>query len=166
MTRFVNGSSAMVSEAMTFAFVSVSVPTTMPPALPIRSPTTVSGSSADSATIAVLPLIRPAALTTDSRRLEPSATPRPTRWARTSESVSDLNSIPLSINSSFNSRKFSMMPLWAMATTPSSEECGWAFFWLTSPWVAQRVCPIPTTPSIPGSRPPVSASARFSRLAL
>ena len=40
--------------------------------------------------------------------------------------------------------KFSMMPLWMRASRPSSPpRCGWAFWSVGPPWVAQRVCPIP-----------------------
>jgi hypothetical protein len=38
-----------------------------------------------------------------------------------------------------------MIPLWTTATGP--DWCGWAFFTLGSPWVAQRVWPIPALPA-------------------
>ena len=40
---------------------------------------------------------------------------------------------------------FSMMPLCTMAS-PSLEMCGWALRSLGTPWVAQRVCAMPSLP--------------------
>ena len=40
-----------------------------------------------------------------------------------------------------------MIPLWTPTTFPSSEVCGWAFVSEGSPWVAQRVWPIPQVPA-------------------
>ena len=45
-----------------------------------------------------------------------------------------------------------MMPLWTMAT--SSEKCGWALVSLGTPWVAQRVWPMPIVPSSGSSLQP------------
>ena len=39
-----------------------------------------------------------------------------------------------------------MIPLWATAMFPVQSTCGCAFASLGSPWVAQRVCPMPTVP--------------------
>ncbi len=36
-----------------------------------------------------------------------------------------------------------MIPLWMMAISPLQSQWGWAFRSSGSPWVAQRVCPIP-----------------------
>src|SRR5207245_9065157 len=38
------------------------------------------------------------------------------------------------------------MPLWTIAISPELDGWGWAFVSVTSPCVAQRVWPIPTTP--------------------
>ena len=65
-----------------------------------------------------------------------------------SESVSVSNLRPRASIASRSSRKFSMMPLWTMATRP--EACGWALVSLGWPWVAQRVWPMPT-PAFSGS---------------
>ena len=42
--------------------------------------------------------------------------------------------------------KFSMMPLWTTANLPLWLRWGWALTSLGSPWVAQRVCPMPRVP--------------------
>ena len=39
-----------------------------------------------------------------------------------------------------------MMPLWMTTTRPWQSACGCAFSSDGWPWVAHRVCPIPTTP--------------------
>ena len=39
-----------------------------------------------------------------------------------------------------------MMPLWTTATSPDWDKCGWLFSSEGSPWVAQRVWPMPTLP--------------------
>jgi hypothetical protein len=51
-----------------------------------------------------------------------------------------------------------MMPLWTTAMVPSMLLWGWAFSTEGAPWVAQRVCPMPTDPSI-GSRTALSSTA-------
>src|SRR5213076_3599435 len=38
------------------------------------------------------------------------------------------------------------MPLWTTVSTPVQSGWGWAFVSLGRPWVAQRVCPIPSVP--------------------
>ena len=38
------------------------------------------------------------------------------------------------------------MPLWTATTVMSSLQCGWAFSSEGTPWVAQRVCPMPQVP--------------------
>ena len=45
-----------------------------------------------------------------------------------------------------------MMPLCTIATLRAPSVWGWALTSFTSPWVAQRVCPIPDSPSIPAGR--------------
>ena len=53
-----------------------------------------------------------------------ASTSRATKWATTSVSVSLSNLRPSAISSSRSGLKFSMMPLWTMATGPTM--CGWA----------------------------------------
>ena len=51
---------------------------------------------------------------------------------------------PLGLTSScFSAGKFSMMPLWITATRSRVSRCGWAFFSVGLPCVAQRVWPMP-----------------------
>ena len=45
-----------------------------------------------------------------------------------------------------------MMPLWMMATLPSRDVCGCALVSFGTPFVAQRVWPMPTVASGIGSR--------------
>ena len=73
-----------------------------------------------------------------------SSSPRVTRWAITSVSVSVPNFAPLPSSSSRSSRKFSMMPL--CTTASRSVACGWALVSFGSPCVAQRVWPMPIVP--------------------
>ena len=40
-----------------------------------------------------------------------------------------------------------MMPLWTTATSPDWDKCGWLFSSEGSPWVAQRVWPMPVCPA-------------------
>src|SRR2546423_1159792 len=40
-----------------------------------------------------------------------------------------------------------------MWTLPVVSECGWAFSWVTRPWVAQRVWPMPVAGGPPPPRP-------------
>ena len=74
----------------------------------------------------------------------PPSTSRATRWATTSVSVSLLNLRPSAISSSRSGLKFSMMPLWTIATGPTM--CGWALSTVGAPWVAQRVWAMPIVP--------------------
>ena len=53
---------------------------------------------------------------------------------------------PSALSCSRSSRKFSMMPLCTTATR--AEAWGWAFTVVAAPWVAQRVCPMPTEPAM------------------
>ena len=54
-----------------------------------------------------------------------------------------------------------MMPLWTTAILPFWETCGWELISFGSPWVAQRVWPMP---SVPGSfAPPSVLAIRFCR---
>jgi hypothetical protein len=78
----------------------------------------------------------------------------------TSVSVSEPNSTPAASHSARSAAKFSMIPLCTTATAPSAETCGCALRSVGPPWVAQRVCPMPTVAAGRG----LSASA-FSRLA-
>ena len=39
-----------------------------------------------------------------------------------------------------------MMPLWTTAMRPVWSVCGWALGVVGAPWVAQRVCPMPSVP--------------------
>ena len=77
----------------------------------------------------------------------------------TSVSVSLRNRKPFAISSSRRTAKFSMMPLCTMANFPSSLIWGWALVSFGSPWVAQRVWPMP---AVPGSvAPPWVFSSRL-----
>ena len=40
-----------------------------------------------------------------------------------------------------------MMPLWTTTILPVQSRCGWAFSSVGRPCVAQRVCPMPYSPS-------------------
>ena len=40
-----------------------------------------------------------------------------------------------------------MIPLWTTATRPVASSCGCALTSDGAPWVAQRVCPMPTLPA-------------------
>ena len=62
----------------------------------------------------------------------------------TSVSVSEVNAYPSPLRRARTGSWFSMMPLCTTASWP--EMCGWAFFSLGAPCVAQRVCAIPVTP--------------------
>src|SRR3954454_21817613 len=53
-----------------------------------------------------------------------------------------------------------MIPLWITATDPSADTCGCALESVGPPWVAHRVCPMP---SVEGGSP--SSASTFSRLA-
>ena len=83
-------------------------------------------------------------------RPRPRAGPGPardsalTRCATTSVSVWVAKLWPCATSSARSARKFSMMPLWTSATP--SLTCGWALVSLGTPWVAQRVWPMPVTP--------------------
>src|SRR5690606_39721862 len=65
------------------------------------------------------------------------------RWVATSVSVSEENRTPSASSSPRSCPKFSMMPLWMSATRPSAETWGCALRSEGTPWVAQRVCPMP-----------------------
>ena len=73
-----------------------------------------------------------------------SAARRPTSWAITSVSVSDTSSTPSATSLARSSAAFSTMPLWTTATWPEASVWGWALTSVGSPWVAQRVWPMPT----------------------
>ena len=62
----------------------------------------------------------------------------------TSVSVWDLNLIPCNSKFFLISSEFSIIPLWTTETI--SEEWGWAFTILGTPWVAHLTCPIPKLP--------------------
>lgn len=68
------------------------------------------------------------------------------RWARTSVSVSERKTTPSAVSRARRSEALSKMPLWTTATLESASRCGWAFSSLGAPWVAQRVCAMPTLP--------------------
>jgi hypothetical protein len=64
----------------------------------------------------------------------------------TSVSVSDAGVIPSAASLAHSSAAFSTMPLWITATWPEASSWGWALPSVGSPWVAQRVWPMPTEP--------------------
>jgi len=68
------------------------------------------------------------------------------RWAAHSVSVSLTNSTPAASSSARSVAKFSIMPLWMMASRPLRERCGWALRSVGLPWVAHRVWPMPVVP--------------------
>ncbi len=51
------------------------------------------------------------------------------------------------------------MPLWTKAKRWRSSAWGWALAWVTPPWVAQRVWPMPRNPSNPAARTASASSA-------
>ena len=61
-------------------------------------------------------------------------------------SVSERNSTPTPSNSSRSTRKFSTIPLWTTTKAPVASQWGWALRSDGTPWVAQRVWPIPARP--------------------
>ena len=63
-----------------------------------------------------------------------------------SVSVWDTNSTPSACSLARSSSAFSMMPLCTTAMRCAASTCGWAFSSVGSPWVAQRVCPMPGEP--------------------
>ena len=65
-------------------------------------------------------------------------------WASASVSVSLVSMTPLAWSWSLSCSAFSMMPLWTTATRPAVSVWGWAFISFGSPWVAQRVWPMPS----------------------
>src|SRR5580700_5452254 len=64
--------------------------------------------------------------------------------ARHSVSVSVTNRTPSAVSWARSASAFSMMPLCTTATRCCASVCGWALVSLGSPWVAQRVWPMPT----------------------
>ena len=75
-------------------------------------------------------------------------------------SVSERKSTPFASHSARRVAKFSMIPLWMTATEPSADRCGWALRSVGPPWVAHRVCPMPTVAAGSGC-----SASTFSRLA-
>ena len=81
------------------------------------------------------------------------SSPSESRWsmsrAAASLSVWLSNSWPMAASSALISWKFSMMPLWIIATRAVA--WGWALDSVAAPWVAHRVWPMPTRPEIGSS---------------
>ncbi len=73
------------------------------------------------------------------------------RWTTTSASVADSNSWPRPASSSRSSVKFSMIPLRTAAKPVSQPTNGWVLDTETSPWVAQRVWPMPAGARVSGA---------------
>ena len=121
-------------------------PRAMPPALPSRAQIIWSGWSAFNTTMALAPRSWLRVWRTAVSKLCPAAKYRSTSCTITSVSVSEVNTTPSAFSSSFSSAKFSTMPFWTRTTRPFMLVCGWALRWLGSPWVAQRVCPMPIVP--------------------
>src|SRR5664280_501765 len=113
---------------------------------PLRNATTVPGSPTAIAATAYWPRSRERTAIAAAVRSPPA---RASRWAITSESVSDEKRTPTRSSSRLSSRKFSMMPLWTMATRPPSSVWGWALRSTGAPCVAQRVCPSARWPRSP-----------------
>ena len=63
-----------------------------------------------------------------------------------SVSVSEANSTPSASRRPRSAGAFSTMPLCTTAIEPSALVCGWALASLGAPWVAHRVCPMPSLP--------------------
>jgi hypothetical protein len=61
-------------------------------------------------------------------------------------SVSDASSTPSAASLARSSAAFSTIPLCTTATCPEASTWGWALTSFGSPWVAQRVWPMPTLP--------------------
>src|SRR5690242_10144254 len=110
-----------------------------------RAPTTVSVSSACTATSVNAPSSRRHTRRIASARSCPDGSySSDSRCATTSVSVSERSSCPRASSSSRSDAKFSMIPLWMMATRESSSRCGCALRSFGAPCVAQRVWPMPT----------------------
>jgi hypothetical protein len=82
------------------------------------------------------------------------------RCGTTSVSVWDVNSTPSAVSLARSSSAFSMIPLCTTAMRPAVSVCGWAFSAVGSPWVAQRVCPIPGAPLNRAGSPPDRSATR------
>ena len=63
-----------------------------------------------------------------------------------SVSVSEANSMPSAWRRERSAGAFSTMPLCTTAIEPSALTCGWALASVGAPWVAHRVCPMPSLP--------------------
>ena len=75
--------------------------------------------------------------------------------------MSEVNSWPAAWSSALSSAKFSMIPLWMTKKRPLQSLWGWALAWEGRPWVAHRVCPMPTRPD---SSVPLISVSRLSTL--
>ena len=133
-----------------------------------RAPTTAPGSLVSTATRVNAPSSR-----RHTRRIAAASGPPPlpsgpaassasSRCATTSLSVSDTSSWPLAAISARRAAKFSMIPLCTTASWPPQSVCGCAFGSVGGPWVAHRVCPMPTWPRSGGLL--ASASTRLASL--
>ena len=123
-------------------------PTPTTSGLSFRAATTSCRSLATTANAYVPSTLRRADLTASTSSPPPSSPS--TRCANVSVSVSELNSCPSATSESRSSRKLLIMPLWTIATLSMQPSNGCAFSEVGFPWVAQRVCAIPTVPSISG----------------
>mmetsp|Transcript_17148 Transcript_17148/g.27042 ORF Transcript_17148/g.27042 Transcript_17148/m.27042 type:complete len:263 (+) Transcript_17148:1569-2357(+) len=113
---------------------------------PLRATTISSGFSRSTTARPQLPSHRSRAWSTAARRSGASCRrrARPTSCAITSESVSEENRTPSFSSSLRSSWALLMVPLCTKATRPSMSVCGWAFWSVFPPCVAQRVCAMPT----------------------
>ncbi len=75
------------------------------------------------------------------------------RWGRTSVSVCETSWWPSAARHSRSSLKLLMTPLCTTAIRPAQSTWGWALTIEGTPWVAQRVCPMPAMPSRDRQRP-------------
>ena len=116
--------------------------------LPLRATTMHPGCVRSMTAIPYVPSTTASALRTASGRSSVPAVA--TRWAITSESVSDANFAPCSSRRSRIDVAFSMIPLCTTAIRPEPSVCGWALTSLGSPCVAHRVWPMPVPRSAAG----------------
>ena len=103
-----------------------------------------------------MPTTEVSAWRTASSRL--SAVLAAIRWASTSLSVSEANTAPSTASLARSSSAFSMIPLCTIAMGPQT--CGCALTSLGSPWVAQRVWPMPGLPLKRAGSPAARSATR------
>ena len=125
----------------------------------MRAATILFGSLLETTAIPYVPsTLRSASMTAVSRSSSKNSS---TRCASTSVSVSERKVWPTSSSAWRSAEPFSMIPLWTTAMSPSHETCGCALQKLGAPWVAHRVCAMPSVPCTGAAATSVSSSTIF-----